>query len=162
MPLIEYSAGIARELEQDAWTVVEDGQEIPEQGNVVVSPTRAQSLDIGREGRIGLLFRPDDEAEAHADLVRRAPFIAVDFPKFTDGRGYSTASVLRGRMGYEGPLRATGDVLPDQVFYLARVGFDQLELRSDKSAHTAIEALSAFSVRYQASTDGPPLFRQRR
>ena len=162
MPLIEYTAGQAREIEAQPWTFVEEGQEIPERGNVVVSPKRAQTLDIQREGRIGLLFSPDEEAEAHADLVRRAPFIAVTFPKFTDGRGYSTASVLRGRLGYEGPLRATGDVLPDQVFYMARVGFDQLELRSDKSAQTAIDALSAFSVRYQASTDGPPLFRQRR
>lgn len=161
MPLIDLSFGSARVDDQPHWRVLSDDDSIPPGERVLVSPTRAADLELSRDGLVGLVFAPSDEVEDHAQLVANAPFIAVNFPKFTDGRGYSSARLLRGRLGYEGPLRATGDVLPDQVFYMARVGFDQLELRADQSAKTALQALEAFSVRYQGSHDTPPLFRVR-
>ena len=88
--------------------------------------------------------------------------MAVDFPKFTDGRGYTVARRLRTQLGYEGPLRATGDVLPDQVFYLRRCGFDELDLRDDENIEDARSALSTFSVVYQGDASDPrPLWRRR-
>ncbi len=79
------------------------------------------------------------------------PLIAVDFPKFTDGRGYSIAYNLRKRLGYTGELRAIGDVLRDQLFYMQRVGFNAFATRPDRSIHDALKGLTDFSEAYQAS-----------
>jgi uncharacterized protein (DUF934 family) len=85
----------------------------------------------------------------------------VDFPKFTDGRGYSIAYNLRARLGYTGELRAIGDVLRDQLFYMQRVGFDAFAVRADKNIHDAVKGLTDFSEKYQASWDEKnPLFRR--
>ena len=75
--------------------------------------------------------RPDDPAALvpHLDAV---PLVAIDFPVFNDGRGYSTAAVLRSRYRYRGDLRAIGDVLIDQLFFLRRVGFTSFPLRADQ------------------------------
>jgi len=87
--------------------------------------------------------------------------IAINFPKFADGRGYTIAQQLRVRFGYRGELRAIGDVLRDQLFFMQRVGFDAFAVRADKDVESAINSLSDFSVRYQASVDeAQPLFRR--
>ena len=106
--------------------------------------------------------------EAHDDLkdvvpdLPRFELVAVNFARFSDGRGYSIARLLRGRYGYKGELRAVGDVLLDQLFYLMRVGFDAYALRDDQDPLAAGAALRAFSVSYQGGADQPlPLFRQR-
>ena len=93
--------------------------------------------------------------------------VAVDFPKFADGRGYSIAYNLRARLGYTGELRAIGDVLRDQLFYMQRVGFDAFAVREDKNIHDALKGLTDFSEVYQASWDQqvaavPPRAAQRR
>jgi hypothetical protein len=86
----------------------------------------------------------------------------VNFPVFTDGRGYSIGRLLRERYGYTGELRAVGDIMQDQLFYLSRVGFDAFLLRADQSVEGAITALDSFSEAYQASVERPdPLFRRR-
>jgi len=110
---------------------------------------------------LGVWLAPDeDPAELNAHLTEFS-VIAVDFPVFRDGRGYSTAVLLR-RAGYKGELRAIGDVQRDQLFYLARVGFDAFAIRADRSAEDALASLKDFSQRYQASVDEPaPLFRRR-
>jgi uncharacterized protein (DUF934 family) len=110
----------------------------------------------------GILLREDDDPRDVCAEFDRAGVIAIEFPKFSNGRGYSMARLLRARYGYRGELRAVGDVLRDQLFYLARVGFDAFELRADQDAHAALRAFSDFTERYQASTDQPlPLFRRR-
>ncbi len=111
---------------------------------------------------VGILLREDDDLAAVATEFAHIAVIAIHFPKFTNGRGYSIARLLRARYGYRGELRAVGDVLRDQLFYLARVGFDAFELREDQDAQQAPSAFSDFTVCYQASTDQPiPLFRRR-
>ena len=86
----------------------------------------------------------------------------MNFPKFTDGRGYTTARLLRERYAYRGEIRAIGDVLRDQLFSYQRVGFDAFALRADKDPVDALKAFEEFSEVYQASTDQPlPLFRRR-
>jgi uncharacterized protein (DUF934 family) len=77
----------------------------------------------------------------------------VQFPKFGDGRGFSTAALLRNRHGWRGELRAIGDVLRDQLFFMKRVGFDSFALRADRNVEEAVASLSDFSDSYQGSVE---------
>ena len=117
---------------------------------------------LKHEGRLGVLIEPnEDPADVAGDLARFA-LVAVHFPVFTDGRGYSIGRLLRERYGYKGELRAVGDIMQDQLFYLSRVGFDAFLLRANQSVEGAIKALDSFSEAYQASVERPqPLFRRR-
>ncbi|MDR0481468.1 MAG: DUF934 domain-containing protein [Gallionellaceae bacterium] len=110
---------------------------------------------------VGVWFASDERAEDLGADAAGLPLIAVDFPKFADGRGYSIAYHLRNRLGYRGELRAIGDVLRDQLFYMHRVGFDAFALRQDKDIQAALQSLHDFSTSYQASSDeAQPLFRR--
>jgi len=109
-----------------------------------------------------LRLQPDDDPAAFADRLAGVACVEVNFPKFTDGRGYSIGRLLRERYGYRGELRAIGDIRRDQVFYLSRVGFDAFLLREGEDADEALSALGDFSEAYQASVERPlPLFRRR-
>ena len=89
--------------------------------------------------------------------------MAVDFPVFRDGRGYSTAFLLRQRLGFTRELRAIGDVLRDQVDFMRRCGFDAYAVRADKNIEDALNGFGEISVRYQGAIDEPrPLFRRER
>jgi uncharacterized protein (DUF934 family) len=118
---------------------------------------------ISRHKRIGLLLQPDDRVEEVAGDLDYFVVIAINFPKFVDGRGYSTASLLRQRYRYAGELRAVGDVLHDQLFFMKRVGFDAWALKEGKSAGQAIQTgFNPFGDAYQASADqAEPHFRRR-
>ncbi|SMF05982.1 DUF934 domain-containing protein [Pseudogulbenkiania subflava] len=110
----------------------------------------------------GVWIASDDEYEDVACELLDLPLIAVDFPSFRDGRGYSVAYLLRTRYGFRGELRAIGDVLRDQLFYMRRCGFDSFEVRADKDIRDALKGLAAYTIRYQGSVDDPvPLFRKR-
>ena len=115
-----------------------------------------------RDGGLGVWLDADVEAEEIGDDVEQFKVIALNFPAFTDGRNYSNARLLRDRYGFKGELRAIGDVLRDQLFYMHRCGFDAFAVRPDKDPYEALEGLKDFSVTYQAATDEPlPLFRRR-
>jgi uncharacterized protein (DUF934 family) len=110
---------------------------------------------------LGVWLNSDERAEELGNEVEKFSVIAVNFPKFADGRGYSIAHHLRVRLGYRGELRAIGDVLRDQMFYMQRVGFDAFESREDKDINGALKGLSDFSEVYQSSSDEPqPLYRR--
>jgi uncharacterized protein (DUF934 family) len=96
-----------------------------------------------------LVVKPEQDPWQLGDLGR---FERIDlrFEKFTDGRAYTQANVIRQRLGFKGALRATGDVLVDQVAHMVRVGFDEIQLRHDQSLATAEKALAAFTHYYQA------------
>ncbi|WP_295992191.1 DUF934 domain-containing protein [Rugamonas sp.] len=112
-------------------------------------------------GEIGVWIASDERAEALKGDLAQLTVVAVDFPKFTDGRGYSIAYNLRTRLAYSGELRAIGDVLRDQLFSMQRVGFDAYATRPDRDIHDALKGLSDFSETYQASVDQKlPLFRR--
>ena len=105
--------------------------------------------------------RPEELQAVLAENPQQFALIAVDFPKFTDGRGYSIAYNLRTRLGYDGELRAIGDVLRDQLFYMQRVGFNAFAVRADKNIEDALKGLTDFSEKYQTSWDEKtPLFRR--
>ena len=117
---------------------------------------------LGRAGRTGVLLEPQDDPAAIAEFLHQLSLVAVRFPKFGDGRGYSTARLLRERYGYEGELRAVGDVLRDQLLFMKRSGFDSFSLRDDQDPDEAIAAFRELSEEYQASSTQPqPLFRRR-
>jgi uncharacterized protein (DUF934 family) len=116
----------------------------------------------GRYPAIGVWLDSHEGPEALADDIDRLSIIAVNFPKFTDGRGYSIARLLRERYHYQGEIRAIGDVLQDQLFYMQRCGIDAYALRADKDIEKALAGLAVFSETYQAAADQrEPLFRRR-
>ena len=107
-------------------------------------------------------LQPDDEAEQLEAYLPVLPLIAVHFPTFRDGRGYSQAYLLRTRLGWQGELRAVGDVLRDQLSHMRQCGFDAFAVREDKSAEDALKGLAGMSVLYGRSAIEPrPLFRRR-
>lgn len=95
-----------------------------------------------------------DPVEDLAPHVGRLRLIVLDFPKFSDGRAYSQARLLRGRLGYAGELRATGGVLQDQVPFMLRCGFDSFESDQKAFGEALARARSLFSVVYQPAEDG--------
>ena len=121
----------------------------------------AQKTALAARGDIGVWLASDERPEQLKEDAKSLPVIAVDFPNFADGRGYSIAYNLRARAGFEGELRAIGDVLRDQMFYMSRVGFNAFATREDRSIDDALKGLSDFSDAYQASWDQKtPLFRR--
>jgi uncharacterized protein (DUF934 family) len=122
----------------------------------------ARRAELTARGDVGVWLGPADEPGLLADDVALLPLIAVYFPKFLDGRGYSTARLLRERYGYRGELRAIGDIGRDQLFYLARVGFDAFLIPEGRDARDALNAFADFPETYQGAVDQPlPLFRRR-
>lgn len=106
---------------------------------------------------------PDDDFEQFSQRLSQLDLIAVDFPSFRDGRGYSIGYLLRTRYGWRGELRAIGDVLRDQLSYMRRCGFNAFSVRADKNIHDALKSFSRYSVQYQGAVDEPlPLFRRGR
>jgi len=120
-----------------------------------------QAERVRSAGRVGIWLAPADDPARAVEFFPSVTLIGVDFPKFTDGRGYSSAVLLRTRHGWRGELRALGDVLQDQLFALRRVGFDSFALRPDRDAAAALRAFAPFSDAYQGSVDQPlPRFRR--
>ena len=115
-----------------------------------------------RDGGLGVWLQSHEQIEEIADDLQFFQVIALDFPVFTDGRHFSTARLLRERYGYKGEIRAIGDVLRDQLFFMHRCGFDAFAVRPDRDPYDALKGLSDFSVTYQTGVDQPlPLFRRR-
>ncbi|PAU66285.1 oxidoreductase [Pseudomonas sp. PIC25] len=115
-----------------------------------------------RDGGLGVWLDSDEEVEEIADDLQYFQVVALNFPVFTDGRHFSSARLLRERYGYKGEVRAIGDVLRDQLFFMKRCGFDAYAIRPDRDPYDALQSLHDFSEVYQAATDQPlPLFRRR-
>ncbi|SFD85314.1 DUF934 domain-containing protein [Nitrosomonas sp. Nm166] len=153
----------------DDWVVLRlSEQESAE--NVTVAPGKVivplqvwlkQRDVLQQRAEIGVWLASDERPEDLKDVIDKFSVIAVDFPKFSDGRGYSIAYNLRARLGYQGELRAIGDVLRDQLFYMQRVGFDAFAPRPDRKIEDALKGLADFSEAYQTSIDRKlPLFRR--
>lgn len=147
----------------DAWTLVADGEALPEGGHAIVSLARwnAERQALLAAGvPVGVVLRSSEQPGAIEDLGRAA-LVAIDFPSFTDGRGYTSARLLRTRLGYEGEVRAIGDVLRDQLFFMKRCGIDSYAVKPGKDIEGALAAFRDFSVTYQAAADDErPLFRR--
>jgi uncharacterized protein (DUF934 family) len=108
---------------------------------------------------VGVLLPNTADVEALAADLPRLALVALEFPKWVDGRAYSQAHLLRARLGYRGQLRATGEVLVDMLPLLQRTGFDAVQLRPDQKESSALSALGLVSDHYQGDVHQPrPLF----
>ncbi|MEM5276539.1 DUF934 domain-containing protein [Cupriavidus taiwanensis] len=172
------SANVTPVIVEDNWTVLRATEEQPLTEERIAAAAQGQdavlfplsvwqaneALLAGRDAaRTGIWLAPEDEPADAAAYFERVSLVAVDFPVFRDGRGFSTAYLLRTRYQWQGQLRAIGDVLRDQLNFMKRCGFDAFAVRADKSIDDAIKGFTEFTVTYQASVDEPlPLFRRAR
>jgi len=156
----------------DSWRLLSRGPggelpEVPAQGDVIVPlalwlERRGELLPRAEKGTLGVWLDAHEGPETIAADLQRFAIIAVNFPKFGDGRGYSIARLLRERFGYKGELRAIGDVLHDFLYFMRQCGFDSYVLRDDQDPQAALGALDTFSDGYQTSVLRPvPLFKRR-
>lgn len=137
---------------ENAWCVSYDEDALPEQRPAFVPLVLWQANQ--EDAELAPLLMSDTELNtALAAELSKALAIAVDFPAFTDGRGYTIARLLRERYGYSGEVRAVGDVLVDQLDYMRRCGFSAMALRDDQHPEDALRALSFISVRYQPDVE---------
>ena len=154
-------------LIDNIWQQVSLDKEDPlPSGNVLVSMEywNAHQAEIcQRLESVGLLIEPSETPDSIvSEDLNTIAIIAVNFPAFADGRGFSIARLLRGRYSYRGEIRAVGAPIRDQLSYLMRVGFNAVELAEHYDAEQAIASLKDFSDNYQTSVEQPlPLFRRR-
>ena len=152
MALLQHGA-----LQPNNWRFVGDDAAIPAEEPVTVSLKRWQAEGETLRGRntpIGVRLKNDEQALALGEDVHRLSLIEIEFPKFTDGRAFSQARILRDKLGYTGELRAFGTILRDQYFYMTRCGIDSVELPDDKPIDGYLAALKEFSAWYQPASDG--------
>jgi uncharacterized protein (DUF934 family) len=160
--IIRLVDGSARIL-QDTWTLFEDGAAWSGEPSALIplATALAQPQRLLGAAPAGIWLSPTDEPAQAVPLFASIELIAVRFPVFGDGRGYSTAALLRNRHGWRGELRAVGDVLRDQLFFMKRVGFDSFALRADRNVEEALASLSDFTDSYQGSVEPAlPAFRR--
>ena len=156
-----------RAIVEDRWTLLREAASLADvpSGTPVIVPLalwQSEHDALAARGDVGVWLKPSDDPDALAGDVAHLPLIAIDFPKFVDGRGYSIARLLRDKYRFGGELRAIGDVLRDQLYYLRQCGFDAFAVRTDRNFADAIGGLDDFSDNYQSTSARPvPLFRRR-
>ncbi|MCF6202069.1 MAG: DUF934 domain-containing protein [Methylococcaceae bacterium] len=144
-----------KKIIEDNWTHIADDDKIPK-GNITVSLSRWKKEKIkllARKENTGIRLSPSDKVEDIADDLEQISLVALEFPAFTDGRSFSHAKLLRSRYGFNSEIRAIGNYMPDQVFYLVRVGVNAFQLESPELLDTALSTMNDFTVQYQASSN---------
>ena len=143
----------------DDWRHLDDDAPLPGAGGVIVSLARwtaERDALVRRNAPLGIRLASSESAEDIAGDLGFFGVIALEFPTFKDGRAYSTARLLRERFGYTGELRAVGDVLRDQLAFMARCGFDAFEYAGKTPAEEALAAFDEISALYQPASDHRP------
>lgn len=154
---------INREVVDDQWNMVTGDDSVPAGDVIVALDTWKSQRDqlTDRAGKLGLLLEGDDELESLVDDLERFDLIALNFPKYTDGRSFSLARLLRDRYQFQGELRAVGNILRDQLSFLERCGFNAFVL-TDYDPHESLNSFDDISVKYQTAADGAqPVYRYR-
>jgi len=159
-----------RSIVADNWRLLERGAEralpeVPATGDVIVPLAvwqAGRAALLARNNSIGVWLDSGENAEGIAADLHHFALVAVNFPTLADGRGYSSARLLRERYGFAGELRAVGEVRRDQLLFLEQCGFDAFALRDEQDADDSLLAFGEFSEAYQVSVAQPvPLFRRR-
>lgn len=154
MPVIRDGEVIA-----DGWVRLEDGAPLLPAGDVILPlarlETEAEAI-ARRSSRTGVELPNDADPQDIEHLLPHLDLVAVHFPVFTDGRAYSQARVLRRRLGYEGEIRATGNVLADQAAFMIRCGIDSFDTDGRQPAETWQRALGSVTLAYQRGYRDPP------
>ena len=147
----------------NTWQVLADDftGDLP-QGNLLLPLSYVEANpELEPADNIGVWLASDTELESVAEKLVAFPVIAIQFPTFMDGRGFSLGRLLRSRYAFKGELRAIGNVIRDQLFFLRRCGFNGFDLREGTDLESALASLRDFSVTYQAAFDSDqPLFRR--
>jgi uncharacterized protein (DUF934 family) len=154
MPLIKQGRIMA-----DPFQSIVDGAALPGEGPILIGLARWQEergLIEPRNGAIGVRLKPAESVEQLAGDLHRLALVALEFPKFNDGRAFSQARLLRQRYGYKGEIRATGRVLRDQLLFMHRSGFDAYEVGEEITPEVLAAAITRFSAVYQPAADGRP------
>jgi uncharacterized protein (DUF934 family) len=142
-----------KQIIDDNWTHVEDDAEL-KAGNISVSLARwkqdKQQL-LTHDGKVGVRLGPADMVDDIAPDLKDIQLIELDFSDFADGRLFSHAWLLRGRYHYQSEIRATGHYMPDQVFYLSRVGVNAFYPEKVEDLPVVLSHLNDFTVKYQSS-----------
>jgi uncharacterized protein (DUF934 family) len=141
-----------RVVVDDPWVRVADDEPLPEGRPAIVSLdrwTRDRSALVARNAPMGMRLRSDQAPSLIADDLPRLGVVALEFPKFTDGRAYSYVRLLRERHGFAREVRAVGNVLRDQLAFMERAGFDAFELPDNANVAAWLAALDEITVAYQ-------------
>jgi uncharacterized protein (DUF934 family) len=143
------------QITNDAWEYIPDDAELRD-GDVTISLGRFQQQGkaiFNRAGKLGVRIVPSDSVEGIADFLPKLALVELYFPELADGRLFSHAWLLRNRYKYTGEIRATGHFLPDQVFYLSRVGVNSFYPENIADLTSTLAGLKDFTVRYQPSVN---------
>jgi uncharacterized protein (DUF934 family) len=141
----------------DAFVHVADGELLPAEGPIIIGLARWQEergLIEPRSTPIGVRLKPNESVAQLAGDLDRLAVIALEFPKFNDGRAMSQARLLRERLCYRGEIRATGKVVRDLLLFMHRCGFDAFEVADGVTADIVAKSLAEFDVFYQPAADG--------
>lgn len=160
MPLIT-----ADGFRPDPFITVADDAALPEDGGAIVSLARFRNdrdVLLSRNAPIGIRLKAEETPEQLGEDVHRLSVVALEFPKFRDGRAFSWARQLRTRLRFTGEVRAVGDFLYDQIAHQRRVGFDAWEVADGFSESQFRRALSEITNVYQPSADGRKTIRDLR
>src|SRR5579864_2480860 len=152
MPLVKNG-----KIATDIFVRVADDGELPESGNALVSAARflenPESL-LAKTAKLGVIWPNNRDLDDLVPFLDRLAVVALVFPTFRDGRAYSQARLLRERHGFDGELRATGQVLRDQFVFMQRAGFDAFEVKKESDAEAFASTSKRYSVFYQPTGDG--------
>ncbi len=136
------------------WTYVPDDVLLSGGGALTVSLSRLQDAIMRNDiGHLGVRILPGEDVRLLQPYLARITLVELAFPTFRDGRNYSSARILRDQLGYTGEIRAIGQVLADQLFFMVRCGIDALDLDQSVSREVAETALARFKYVYQAASD---------
>jgi uncharacterized protein (DUF934 family) len=152
MPLVKNG-----KITADLFVHLPDGAELPGDGAILVPAARFledPGTILRHSGKVGVIWPNNRNLDDLVPYLDRLAAVALVFPSFRDGRAYSQARLLRERHGYEGELRATGQVLRDQFVFMLRAGFDTFEVRKDSDAEAFAATAKRYSVFYQPTGDG--------
>ena len=142
---------------EDRYVRILDEAPVPDDVPVIIPAARlladAETI-LRRQAPTGVLWPNSRRVAELAPHLGRLALVALEFPKFRDGRAYSQARLLRETYGFDGELRATGDVLRDQFMFLLRAGFDAFEVKKDADAAAFASEIARHSVFYQSTGDG--------
>ena len=152
MPLVKQGR-----ITTDPFVYVVGGAELPDDGAILVSAARFlenPEAVLKHAGKVGVIWPNNRDLDDLVPYLGRLAAVALVFPSFRDGRAYSQARLLRERHGYDGEMRATGQVLRDQFVFMSRAGFDTFEVKKDADADAFAETMKRYSVFYQPTGDG--------
>lgn len=159
-----------RQIVDDQWVLIKEVGQLEDlqvyEGQDLIVPLafwlEERNRIQKRSGKTVVWLNSNEVPQSLSAGLHNLEVIALNFPIFSDGRSYTSARELRSNLGYKGEIRAIGDVLRDQLFYMSRCGFDAFLMREDQNLEKALAAFDDFTEGYQTSVDKPiPLFRRR-